>query len=560
MLPVSSTASSTVPAAPQVGAAAGIAPLAAADVSASTEVAAPLSAVVDLSPLAQFLSTLALSQQQVEALLAAVNQQQMQKEQAAAEARESAHAEAVANEEATTAAQAGIGAGAQGSTNSAPIQLDRTDQLSTLNDAAQHLADAFNLLQAAGDGSSGNADQTLLNNLVHGLQQGSPTENSQTALANIGITLQPPLLGAAAGGLSLDTQALQTAFDKNPQQTLSTLNQTINSFGASGEQFAQQASGGVPLSTATAPLDNGFSQSSLSDLALQDALQAASTEAAASAAPSAQPALTADDLAAAQRLDIARAAASELADTQATRLAETKAATARQLSSSRAEGDAASARAARQAAAQLAAEQATQAARNAAAATVTPTTSATSSTPPATATQPATAAASATAAALAGSSLQLQPTQTTQIAQTQTGVVEPAQPAAKPQVLAPVSALSPSIASVSDTDQQTTTSVPSPAAPATTLAPAAASANPNAPSADLASTIADDNPLATNPELAAAIAAYRLNGDTSAAAHGRPVPLPATRPEPVAPVAPVAAVTGVAGAGVSGDHARAGRH
>jgi hypothetical protein len=244
MLPISSTATQPAPA---------ISPAAQANAAEAAALVSPdappsTASVVDLSPLAQFLSNVSQARQQLNQLQAAV---------------------------------------ANGTAPSDPAE-----QASRLTDVAQHLVTAFNLLPAVDFNQGQPQGASLLNNLVQSLTQqtaaGSATQdgNAAQALARIGVTLQAPLLSDAAGGLSLDSQILRTAFSNDRQATTATLQQTIATFGEEAARFAQQ-------------------------------LSAAGTNAAAALAPAPQPALTAEDLAASLRLDAARAQLAQLASTPA---------------------------------------------------------------------------------------------------------------------------------------------------------------------------------------------------------------------------------------------------
>ena len=175
------------------------------------------------------------------------------------------------------------------------------EQAATLNDTTQNVVNAFNLLPAVDFNQAEPQGPSLLNNLVQSLQQQSQASNAsqqQSAaqnLARIGVTLQPPLLSDATGGLSLDNEVLRTAFRSNQQATTDTLQNTLNTFSELATRFAEQ-------------------------------LSAAGTSAAAALTARQQPGLTPADIAENARLDVARTALDQLAqnpfqETAADRLA-----------------------------------------------------------------------------------------------------------------------------------------------------------------------------------------------------------------------------------------------
>src|SRR5471030_174536 len=160
-------------------------------------------------------------------------------------------------------------------------QLNSIDQLNTLTDAAQNLVAAFNLLQSdnASAPASAVAEAPLLNNLLHSVTQPNPAADASQAagpatLADIGISLQPAPAIDGGANLTLNAQALQTAYAANPQGTVALLNQTTDTFEQLGDQYALQASDAASLAVATpaaVAANNLVSQSSLADLALLDA-------------------------------------------------------------------------------------------------------------------------------------------------------------------------------------------------------------------------------------------------------------------------------------------------
>jgi len=110
--------------------------------------------------------------------------------------------------------------------------LNNAARADTLNTAVQNVVDAFNLLPTV-DFDQGQPQQaSLLNNLVNSLtQQTNDSVNTQAQnLAQLGVTLQPPLLSDLTGGLSLEPEQLRAAFNANNQQTTSTLDNTLNTF------------------------------------------------------------------------------------------------------------------------------------------------------------------------------------------------------------------------------------------------------------------------------------------------------------------------------------------
>ncbi|WP_296000980.1 hypothetical protein, partial [Rugamonas sp.] len=153
-------------------------------------------------------------------------------------------------------------------------------QLDTLTGAAQNLVAAYNVLQT-GDADSATVQAPLRSNLLHSVTQpNAAADASQAAgpatLADIGITLR-----AAAGNngnngsgdgdglsaLTLDAQALQSAYAANPQGTVALLNQTTGNFEQLGDQFAQQASVDAAAgAAAVAGSGNASASASASDL------------------------------------------------------------------------------------------------------------------------------------------------------------------------------------------------------------------------------------------------------------------------------------------------------
>src|SRR5471030_478815 len=227
-------------------------PLAALDVTAVTALASesvtPIASTdVAFSPVAQFQSALAQSHQLLDEL---------------------------------QTPEIGSGAPAAGTG-----QLSSAEQLNTLTDAAQNLVAAYNLLQADGTTATLSASTAvappapLLDQLQHSVSQPYPAADASQAagpatLADIGITLQAAPAIDTGAGLTLDAQALQTAYAANPQVTVALLNQTTDTFEQLGDQYALQASDAASLAAATpaaVAANNLVSQSSLADLALLDA-------------------------------------------------------------------------------------------------------------------------------------------------------------------------------------------------------------------------------------------------------------------------------------------------
>lgn len=169
----------------------------------------------------------------------------------------------------------------------------------SVNDAAQNIVNAFNLLPSVDFNQTQSQTPSLLNSLVHSLRQ--PTTATPAAwtpeqrLARIGVTLQAPLLSDATGGLSLDNEVLRAAFNRQPQHAMQALQDTLDTFSDVASRYAEQLSA------------------------------AGNSEAEAQAARP-QPSLTPADVAANARLDLARAELDHLAqhplpDTAADRLA-----------------------------------------------------------------------------------------------------------------------------------------------------------------------------------------------------------------------------------------------
>lgn len=156
----------------------------------------------------------------------------------------------------------------------------------TVNAAVQEVVDAFNLLPSV-DFDQGAARQApLLNNLVGSLNRNDGGDSQAQRLAQLGVTLQPPLLSDLTGGLSLEPELLRAAVNANNEQTTATLQHTLNTFRQIATDFAEQ------LSAAGSSQIPGLN-------------------------PEQQPALTQADLVANARLDLARAALENLAQNQA---------------------------------------------------------------------------------------------------------------------------------------------------------------------------------------------------------------------------------------------------
>jgi hypothetical protein len=206
MFPISST-TLTAPQFPVVTPTSETAPVNSATVSAigsATDALPAASVTVDLSPVASFLLTVSQSQQQLTQLQTAIANGGDPQEAAA--------------------------------------------RAATLNEATQNVVNAFNLLPAVDFDQAQPQGTSLLNNLVQSLTQqteaGSATgqQSAQQNLAQIGLTLQPPLLSDATGGLSLDNEILRAAFNSDDQGTTSTLQNTLDTFSRLATQFAEQLS------------------------------------------------------------------------------------------------------------------------------------------------------------------------------------------------------------------------------------------------------------------------------------------------------------------------------
>lgn len=171
-----------------------------ARVGSALDAPAPASVTIDLSPVASFLLTVSQSQQQL------------------------------------TQLQAAIANGAE------PQEAAR--RAATLNEATQNVVNAFNLLPAVDFNQPQQQSASLLNNLVQSLTQQTATNSAtqQQSLVQIGLTLQPPLLSDATGGLSLDNEVLRAAFNSNGERTTSTLQNTLDTFSNLATQFAEQLS------------------------------------------------------------------------------------------------------------------------------------------------------------------------------------------------------------------------------------------------------------------------------------------------------------------------------
>ncbi|MYM94953.1 hypothetical protein [Duganella vulcania] len=212
--------------------------------------APPASASVDLSPVASFLLTLSQSREEVTQLRTALANGAQPREVAA-----------------------------------------------SLNDTAQNMVNAINLLPSVDFNQAQSQTPSLLNSLVQSLLQPALSDHATPAqrLARIGVTLQAPLLSDATGGLSLDNEVLRAAFHRQPQRTMQALQDTLDHFSDVAKRYAEQ-------------------------------LSAAGNREAEAQAARPQPTLTPADVAANTRLDLARAELDQLAhhptpDTAADRLA-----------------------------------------------------------------------------------------------------------------------------------------------------------------------------------------------------------------------------------------------
>ncbi|GJI90779.1 hypothetical protein [Duganella hordei] len=107
-----------------------------------------------------------------------------------------------------------------------------------LNDATQNVVNAFNLLPSVDFNQAQPQGNSLLNNLVQSISE----QNTAQQLARVGVTLQPPLLSDATGGLSLDNEVLRAAFNTDSQATTSTLQNTLDTFSNLATRFAEQLS------------------------------------------------------------------------------------------------------------------------------------------------------------------------------------------------------------------------------------------------------------------------------------------------------------------------------
>jgi hypothetical protein len=107
-----------------------------------------------------------------------------------------------------------------------------------LNDATQNVVNAFNLLPSVDFNQAQPQGNSLLNNLVQSISE----QNTAQQLARVGVTLQPPLLSDATGGLSLDNEVLRAAFNTDSQATTSTLQNTLDTFSDLATRFAEQLS------------------------------------------------------------------------------------------------------------------------------------------------------------------------------------------------------------------------------------------------------------------------------------------------------------------------------
>jgi hypothetical protein len=118
-----------------------------------------------------------------------------------------------------------------------------------LNDATQNVVNAFNLLPSVDFNQAQPQGNSLLNNLVQSISE----QNTAQQLARVGVTLQPPLLSDATGGLSLDNEVLRAAFNKDSQATTSTLQNTLDTFSNLATRFAEQLSAAGTSATQALP-------------------------------------------------------------------------------------------------------------------------------------------------------------------------------------------------------------------------------------------------------------------------------------------------------------------
>jgi len=202
MFPISSSALTApqIPAASPASATTAVDNSTVARVGSALDAPAPASVTIDLSPVASFLLTVSQSRQQL------------------------------------TQLQSAIANGAD------PLAAAR--RAATLNETTQNVVNAFNLLPAVDFNQPQQQSASLLNNLVQSLtrQTATNTATPQQDLARIGLTLQPPLLSDATGGLSLDNEVLRAAFNSNGARTTSTLQNTLDTFSNLATQFAEQLS------------------------------------------------------------------------------------------------------------------------------------------------------------------------------------------------------------------------------------------------------------------------------------------------------------------------------
>ncbi|MFS2139489.1 hypothetical protein [Duganella sp. Dugasp56] len=118
-----------------------------------------------------------------------------------------------------------------------------------LNDATQNVVNAFNLLPSVDFNQAQSQGNSLLNNLVQSISE----QNTAQQLARVGVTLQPPLLSDATGGLSLDNEVLRAAFNTDSQATTSTLQNTLDTFSNLATRFAEQLSAAGTSATQALP-------------------------------------------------------------------------------------------------------------------------------------------------------------------------------------------------------------------------------------------------------------------------------------------------------------------
>ncbi len=384
----------------------------------------------------------------------------------------------------------------------------------TLNDTTQNVVNAFNLLPAVDFNQAQLQGPSLLNQLVQSLQQQTfgnhatqPQQTAARSLAQIGVTLQAPLLSDASGGLSLDNEVLRASFNTDQQNTTRTLQNTLNTFSELATHFVEQlsAAGTGAVEALTARQQASLTPADVAAKAppspLVNPQQAGSQD---QAQASTQASAQAADAAAASQAARQQSSSDLSAATAASTQAVAQAAIARNaaaLAAAAGATNAANTTAAQQATAEQDAAANLAAANQAAASAVAQALA-------------AQAAADALAAQSAAASAAAQQALAAQIAAT----TPEAANAAAAVVAQQASAAQATAANLAAANAAAATAAQQASAAQSAAAQAQTEQNAAAQVATVQASTLQNDPLRANPALAAAIAAYNIN-DTGANAH-----------------------------------------